>query len=45
MPVAAVKRCLAELPELDPEHPVTFDSRGLLDIHAAPLPEDEPSRA
>jgi len=45
VPVATVKQSLAELPELDPEHPPTFDSRGLLDIRAAPLAEDEPSRA
>jgi hypothetical protein len=45
VPIATVKQRLAELPELDPEHPPTFDSRGLLDIRAAPLAEDEPSRA
>jgi hypothetical protein len=45
VPVAGVKRCLAELPELDPESPLTFDSHSLLATRAAELAEDEPSRA
>ena len=45
VPVASVKRCLAELPELDAESPLTFDSHGLLATRAAELAEDEPSHA